>query len=201
MELAMHTPARIPILVLVAVVGLAACGGGDDADEQPQAADPAEADDRTDDEADDQGDDQAGADADAGGTDGEPQLEDVLEGTATIAFEGGEVLSTEVLCTLEPQTAAGQEILYTATSLSNPYFDVTVFGEDAAVPGPSVSWNETEDFETYQESWSAMGGSFGDLEVTLDGTTISGQGTFRRDEDAAGAAGETRQATVEVVCG
>jgi len=120
---------------------------------------------------------------------------------ATITFDNGEILSAEVLCHLEPQVAAGQEILYTATSLTSPYFDLTVFGDNSAFTGSSVSWNETRDFKVYQVIWASRGvPGQSAFTSTLDGNTIKGSGTFVRGDDESGKEGETRQGEVMVNC-
>ena len=123
------------------------------------------------------------------------------ESLATITFEDGEVLKTNVFCYLESQMAAGQEILYTVTSTSNPYFDLTMFGENSMFTGPKISWDETADFEIYQASWSSrhMPGE-PPFTVELQGSTITGSGMLMRGKDETGQAGETRQVTVRVVC-
>ena len=120
---------------------------------------------------------------------------------ATITFENGEVLETNVLCHLEPQVSAGQEILYTATSLSNPYFDLTVFGENSSFPGAKLSWHETKDFKVYQVSWSSshlLGRST--FEPVVEASTISGDVTLVRGQDETSEEGESRQAKVVVNC-
>ena len=120
---------------------------------------------------------------------------------ATITFDNGEVLTTKVICALETQISAGQEILYTATSLSNPYFDITVFGEKSSFPGAKASWNETKDFEVYQESWSTQNiPGQSTFSPVLDGNTITGNATMVRGEDETGQANETRQAEIVVNC-
>jgi len=140
--------------------------------------------------------------ADSGSDSSGSQPGGISGGTATITFADGQTLTTDVICTLEPQIAAGQEIEYTATSQSSPYFDVTVFGEASDFAGTStVSWDDTEDFVTVQESWSAGEVPNDDLEVMLSGETISGNGTFVRGEDETGTAGETRQGEFVVECG
>lgn len=171
----------------VAALGLASCGGDDDTSAQGDTS-----------TNEDTSPDTLTSEEDSGGSAGSQG-----GGTATIIFANGEVLSTDVLCNLESQVAAGQEILYTATSLRNPYFDVTVFGPSSDFEGATATWDETEDFVTYQVSWAAgeleaPGSSF---EASLAGSTITGSGTFVRGEDASGQAGETREGTVEVQCG
>lgn len=114
-------------------------------------------------------------------------------GTATITFDDGETLSTNVRCALEPQDAAGGgQILYTATSGSAPYFDLTVFGEDGETTSISISWDESLDDSG--QSWSA--GPFGsDAEVSLDGAMITGSATFMQE-----GGGEERHGQVDVDC-
>lgn len=114
-------------------------------------------------------------------------------GTATITFDDGETLSTDVRCALAPQDAVGGgEILYTATSGSAPYFDLTVFGEDGEMTDISISWDESLDDSG--QSWSA-GGSGSDAEVSLDGATITGSATFMQD-----GRGQGRRGQIEVDC-
>ncbi len=120
---------------------------------------------------------------------------------ATITFENGEVLSARVACVLEPQVAAGQEILYTATSTSNPYFDITVYGPNSMFEGAKMSWNDTDDFQVYRLSWDTnlpMAG--GDFKADLDGKTITGSGTFIHGKDETGLEGEKKQVSVVVRC-
>ncbi|MBE9540518.1 MAG: hypothetical protein IMF06_15655 [Proteobacteria bacterium] len=123
---------------------------------------------------------------------------------ATLSFENGETLSTSVICVLEPQTAAGQEILYTATSVRSPYFDVTVFAAGGIVSGAKVSWADTKDFKVYQERWSSVPGtavSKASFDVALNGRTITGSGMLIRGDDTSNNSGEKRQSTLVVECG
>lgn len=114
-------------------------------------------------------------------------------GTATITFDDGETLSTDVRCALEPQDAVGGgQILYTATSGNAPYFDLTVFGEDGEMTDISISWDESLDDSG--ESWSA-GRVGSDAEVSLDGATMTGSATFMQD-----GGGQGRRGQVEVDC-
>ncbi len=120
---------------------------------------------------------------------------------ATITFKNGEALSTSVFCNLEPQMVADQEILYTATSTRNPYFDVTVFGPNSMFEGGKVSWVETPDFEQYQVNWESRPALSGDsFTVSLEGKTIRGSGTLIRGKDEAGKEGEKREFTLVVNC-
>ena len=122
------------------------------------------------------------------------------KGIATISFENGETLSTSVFCVLESQMAAGQEILFTATSTSNPYFDATMFGPNSAFASSGgVSWNETKDFKTYEAQWEASVFTKG-FELKLEDNTITGKGTLIGGQDVASTAGQKRQATLRVEC-
>ena len=96
---------------------------------------------------------------------------------------------------------ADQEILYTATSTRNPYFDVTVFGPNSMFEGGKVSWVETPDFEQYQVNWESRPALSGDsFTVSLEGKTIRGSGTLIRGKDEAGKEGEKREFTLVVNC-
>lgn len=118
----------------------------------------------------------------------------VSKGIATLTFANGQELSTEVLCYLEPQKIAAQEILYSASSAMNPYFSISEFGGDSLIAGASASWMEAEDVLAPTLSWQAMG-AMGDFEATLEGNTITGSGTFIEDET-----GESQHGDVLVEC-
>ena len=57
---------------------------------------------------------------------------DAETGNKVITFDrNGETIEfSSVLCTLEPQMAAGSEILFTAVSYGDPGLDITQFGDD-----------------------------------------------------------------------
>ncbi len=99
-------------------------------------------------------------------------------GSAVLTLFTGEQFEFSVLCTLEPQVAAGSEILFTATSYDFPGLDITQFGDEGAVTGIGSVEVWDEDYETL---WSAstlhesVGGS---LELSVDGSTITGTGDF-----------------------
>lgn len=151
----------------------AACGGSDDAASGDDAVDPTTAapvdtvtattitdDDATSDD-DDGGD---GVAVPSGG------------GTAVLTLENGESFEFDgLMCTLEPQMAAGSEILFTATSYDDPGLDITQFGDAGAVTGIATIEVWDSDYETL---WEAN--SFGDttVELTLDGNTIRGTAAF-----------------------
>jgi hypothetical protein len=113
------------------------------------------------------------------------------EGTATVTLDNGESFTFSILCSLEPQEAAGQEILFTAVSYDEPNgFDVTKFGKGSADTGGALDGLGTisiYDSATYDDVWGA-GTVMAELSKTefaleLNGTTITGSGTFFTGED------------------
>ena len=106
------------------------------------------------------------------------------DGTATLSLANGETYDFAVLCALEPQIAAGSEILFTATSYDDPSLDITQFGDEG--PVTSVGSVTVVDAESFEALWGAstsyepFGGS---LELTLDGSTIRGSGDFYPGDD------------------
>lgn len=198
----------VPALVATTLL-LAACGSDDSsgdsdppADATGEAADePADGatdessndDGSTDDTASDDGSADDPADDAADSEDSEPASDSDAEsdgdggggsGNATLTLASGETYEFSVLCSLEPQMAAGSEILFTAVSYDDPSLDITQFGDEGTVTGTaSVS---VYDGETYDSLWGAsssyeaFGGS---LELTLEGSTIRGVGTFFEADD------------------
>ena len=107
-------------------------------------------------------------------------------GTATVTLDNGESYSFSVICSLEPQVAAGSEILFTAVSNDEPFgFDVTQFGQLGAETGgvlDGIGGVTIWDSATYDDIWAAdsvmaqLDGS--DFTLELSGTTITGSGMF-----------------------
>jgi hypothetical protein len=107
-------------------------------------------------------------------------------GTAAVALDNGETYTFSVICSLEPQIAAGSEILFTAVSNEEPYgFDVTQFGQMGAETGgvlDGIGGITIWDSATYDEIWTAgsvmaqLSGS--EFVLELNGTTITGSGMF-----------------------
>jgi hypothetical protein len=105
-------------------------------------------------------------------------------GGATLTLANGEVFEfATVLCTLEPQMAAGSEILFTATSYDDPALDITQFGDEGTITGIASISVYDGNFETLWEANSMLGSS---VELTLDGSTIRGTGSFFEGEDFGG---------------
>jgi hypothetical protein len=107
------------------------------------------------------------------------------QGTATLTLDNGETLQFDVACTLEPQIAAGSEILFTATSLSGDIrLDITQFGDEGPVTDiASITVFDGASFEALwgaSDTYEPFGGS---LELEIDGSTISGAGDFYAGDD------------------
>jgi chromatin remodeling complex protein RSC6 len=104
-------------------------------------------------------------------------------GTATLTLDNGEVFEFDgVLCSLEPQMAAGSEILFTATSYGDPGLDITQFGTEGTITDlASISVYDGE----YNSLWDANSMFGTPVELSLDGTTITGTGSFIPEEDVS----------------
>lgn len=105
-------------------------------------------------------------------------------GTATVTLENGSTYEFSILCTLESQVAAGQTISFTVTSYDDPVnLDVTQFGDESFDGAASISLYDSTSYETLWEANSMFGN---DVELTLDGSTVSGSGTFVAGDDGMG---------------
>lgn len=207
---ARQTTARLFVIALVGAVGLTACGSDDDgATESADTADPARTDAAPSDSS--ESAEEPAADDDTSSEDGEPTEDEGTaddsadegnadapatgQGTATLTLDNGERYEFGVLCTLEPQMAAGSEILFTATSYDDPSLDITQFGDEGTVTGlSSVSVYDATSFDSLWGASSLYEPFGGGLELTLDGSTIRGTGTFFAGDDPGtspdGIAGE-----------
>jgi hypothetical protein len=103
---------------------------------------------------------------------------------ATVALENGETYTFNILCALESQESAGQEILFTVVSYDDPInLDVTQFGADSFGGVASVS---LYDSTTYDNVWDANTLHGSELTLELNGNTVTGQGIFLAGEDREG---------------
>ncbi len=142
------------------LVAVAACGSdGDSSDEASNDAAEATAPEPAD-GSDDTTSDPAGESDDATS---EPADESVAPpaaggGGATLTLANGETFEfATVLCSLEPQTAAGSEILFTATSYDDPGLDITQFGDEGTITGVASISVYDGNFETLWEANSMFG--------------------------------------------
>lgn len=180
------------LLALPLLLAATACGGSDDdasdagdATDNTSAVDVTDAADVTDADAADPADTSPAAAAPSASTPVEvPDVPSVAGGgTAVLTLENGETFEFEgVMCTLEPQMAAGSEILFTATSYGDPGLDITQFGDEGVVKGiASIDvWNAD-----YESVWTAFSFDGSGIELTLDGNTIRGTAPFYADVDEA----------------
>jgi hypothetical protein len=86
---------------------------------------------------------------------------------------------------LEPQTSAGSEILFTAVSYDDPGLDVTQFGDEGTVTDLAVITVYDGDYETLWEAGSFYEAFGGTIDLSLDGSTILGSGSFYPAADPA----------------
>jgi hypothetical protein len=166
------------VFVFIALLLIAAACGGSDADTQETPTTATVADDDKAADVDDSSTETTEAPSGESSTAG-------ASGNATLTLDNGESYEFSVLCALEPQIAAGQEILFTAVSYDDPYnLDITQWGDDSIMKGGAgVS---VFDSTTYDELW-ASNTSFGhELTLALNGNTITGSGMFVADGDAFG---------------
>ena len=178
------TSRLIPAIVIASLL-LAACGSDSDTTEDAprDTADAAVTTDAN------ESDDAVTTNADESDN-GEPSDLPSGDGTAVLTLANGETFEFSVLCALESQTAAGSEILFTATSYDDPGLDITQFGDEGPITDSASVDVYDGDFETLWGAatlYEAFGGS---LELTLEGTTIRGVGTFYSGGDPAGEAVE-----------
>jgi len=123
----------------------------------------------------------------------EPASPQAGEGNFELVLENGESFSAPVRCTLEPQIAAGSEILFTAGGQQgNFYVDVTQWGETSFGASQDVEISDTTTFEVVWRSTGSIG-----LELELNGNMITGSGAFYQGENLNGP---KTQGTVTVAC-
>ncbi len=112
--------------------------------------------------------------------------------SATLTLENGETFTFNILCALETQESAGQEILFTVVSYDDPVsLDVTQFGADSLDGTAIVS---LYDSATFDNVWDANTLHGGELELEMNGNTVTGHGIFLAGEErnGPGVAGELK---------
>lgn len=204
-------------LLITGAIVLGACGGDDDSSEpadESSADEPAADEPATEPAAEEPAADEPAAEEPAAEEPAadEPAVEEPAEepaapsgggsGTATLTLDNGETFEFGVLCTLEPQEAAGSEIVFTATSYDDPGLDITQFGAEGSGTVTDVATVSVYDgsYNTLWEASNLYEPFGGGVELSLDGSTINGTGTFFAGGDPVtnpdGVAG-----TVEARCG
>jgi hypothetical protein len=106
-------------------------------------------------------------------------------GTATLELSNGEAYEFSILCGLESQEVAGSEIVFNAVSYDDPGLDVTQFGDEGTVTNLASITVYTSDFETLWEANSIYEAFGGSIELSVEGSTISGSGSFYAGADPA----------------
>ncbi len=189
------------LLLAPLVVAMVACG--DDGDSSSEGDDTAAAESTGSDDPRDEPADTDPADTDpadtgttsdstapeSGETDAETEAPAGTDGAAaTLTLANGDTFEfATVLCSLEPQVAAGSEILFTATSYDDPGLDITQFGDDGTITGVASISVYDGDYESLWEANSMFGSN---VELSLDGSTIRGTGSFLQGGDISNDAVE-----------
>lgn len=197
----MHSLSAILTSAALALT-LAACGGGDDdadagADDTQTAeavADEPDADEPAEDESveDESVEDDTTEDVpteDESVEEEPPADEPAAAGGsgkgAVLTLANGETFEFSVLCSLEPQMAAGSEILFTATSYDTPGLDITQFGDEGTVTDIATISVFDGNYETLWDAGSFYEAVGGTIELSLEGSTIRGSGSFYPGGDIA----------------
>ncbi len=119
-------------------------------------------------------------------------------GTATLTLDNGEIFEFSVLCSLEPQEAAGSTILFTVVSYDKPYnLDVTQFGENDFGGLASISVYDADTYDTLWEATSLLGS---EVQLTLDGNVVRGTGEFVEGDDPLAPGVEKTRGELEARC-
>ncbi|KAA3640466.1 MAG: hypothetical protein DWP92_02970 [Armatimonadetes bacterium] len=96
--------------------------------------------------------------------------------TATVTLDNGETYEFGILCHLERQEAAGAEILFTVVSYDDPInLDVTQFGADSFGGAANIGLYDSTSYDAVWEADSTYGTS---VELSLNGSTVTGSGDF-----------------------
>ena len=172
------------------MVAASACGAsaGVDIVDQSAADTTASQDPATNDVAGDAGDDGTQAATPEPEAAQEPEQQDssvtanIGQGNFELVLDNGDAFSAPVACVLEPQIAAGSEILFTVVGQHEGLlYDVTQWGETSFGGSQSVEIVDTTSFETLWRSTGSTG-----LILELDGNVVSGSGGFYQGEDLNG---------------
>lgn len=177
---------RISLILATGLLVITACGGDDDSasadDAASDAAEPADepaaqsaeqpadepAAESTDESTEEPAEEPAAADSGGGGG----------QGSAVLTLDNGESYEFSILCALEPQMAAGSEILFTVVSYDDVGLDITQFGDEGTVTGFATISVYDASYETMWEAASLYDAFGGTIELSLDGSTVNGSGSF-----------------------
>ena len=105
-----------------------------------------------------------------------PPAQPAGSGSATLTLSNGEVFEFGILCSLEPQEAAGSEILFAVVSYDDPYnLDVTQFAAGSFDGAANISVYDSTSYDTVWEASTLYGT---DVELSMAGSTVAGSGEF-----------------------
>jgi hypothetical protein len=183
----MASPTRL-LLVVPLLIAAAACGSDEDSSSEPVSAATAVDEGSAVDVTTGPNDESSESDTESATTESDNETAPPPSGGggATLSLANGETFEfATVLCTLEPQMAAGSEILFTATSYDDPGLDITQFGDDGTITGVASISVYDGDFETLWEANTMFGST---VELTLDGSTIRGTASFIEGGDISNEA-------------
>ncbi len=106
------------------------------------------------------------------------------DGSATVTLENGDVFEFAVLCVLNPAEVGDTEFEFYIVSYDDPFnLDVSQFTPDSFNGAANISIYDSTSFGTTWEANTFLGG---EVELALDGTTVTGSGVFLKGEDAEG---------------
>lgn len=180
------TSHRNVIVALFCAGALLACGGDDDSADEPAAGTTADAAaNSADDTADDTAGETAEATADDVATGGGGGGGGGGAGTAVLELDNGERFEFSILCNLESQMAAGSEILFTVVSYDDIGLDITQFGDEGTITETASISVYNSDFETIWEAGSLYEIYGGTFSLDVDGSTVTGGGSFYPTGDPA----------------
>ncbi len=178
---------RMLAVLLIVVLAATACGG-DDA--SVTAADAPSNDDNSSSEPADEpapAEEPAPADeAPAEEAEAEAPAANINGPSATLTLANGDTFEFSLLCAL----AAQENFDFNVASYDDPYhLDISQFSEDSVSPGTAlVSVYDSTTFDTLWEANTMYPG--GEMVLTLNGSTITGTGTFFPEGDPFGEAVE-----------
>ncbi len=105
-------------------------------------------------------------------------------GTATVTLDNGDVFEFAILCVLDPAEVGDTEFEFYLVSYDDPFnLDVSQFTEDSFGGAANITIFDSTNFGT---TWDANTSLGGEVELALDGTTVTGRGVFLKGEDAEG---------------
>ncbi len=105
--------------------------------------------------------------------------------SATVTLETGEVFEFSIWCVLEPEKVGDTDFLFYLGSSDDPLsLDVSQFAPDTLDGEASIDIFDSTTFDTVWSAPAIFGA--GEVELTLDGNTVTGSGLFFEGVDSSG---------------